>query len=162
MLVSHWHSLLLLSLEGVACLQCMQSWSLAFLSASLGGWQQAGEQPSAACSWSFSLSGIWWCLEDALCSEHLPSGQAGSPRCLSVSRQLCWGDTAGVLHTAARPGPQKGLQDAQRDKTTSCVTSKVNNDLNDWVPSSVHRSSSYPNGKPGRRNLISNSEWLLG
>lgn len=57
-----------------------------------------------------------------------------SPWRLPVSRQLCgWG-------TAGFPSPpssalEKGLQDAQGDKITSSVTSKVNNDLNDWVPS---------------------------
>lgn len=57
-----------------------------------------------------------------------------SPWRLSVSHQLCWRDTAGFLCTAARSGLEKGLQDAQKDKITSCVTSRVNNDLNDWLP----------------------------
>lgn len=74
-------------------------------SACLLGWMAVGwEQPSTACSWSFSLSGMWCCLEGALCRDHLPAGQAGKPLAL-----VCV--TPALLRGHCRPSPaqQPGL-----------------------------------------------------
>lgn len=97
--------------------------------------QQAGEQPSAACSWYFSLSGIWCCLEGALCSEHLPSGQAGKPLVLvCVTPALLTGYCRLPLHSS-QVWSWEGPPGCLKDKITSCVTSRVKNGLNDWLPS---------------------------
>lgn len=60
---------------------------------------------------------------------------ARSPWHLPVSHQLCWWDAAGSPCSTASSALREGLQDAQGCKITSCVTSRVNSDLNDWVPS---------------------------